>query len=140
MWNNPLQSHASYEQQRMRCLGWGYGASAEDCVLCWELGVSAQDEVSRQKVGCLCWGQGVSSRYFSVWGTFQIIWGGLSGIWVLNSLTGEILTQKAWDEAQGSLTSSADCPGSNLRYWSRTLCKNLRCFLPSQILFSFFFF
>lgn len=48
--------------------GWGYGASAEGCVHCSDLAVSAKDEVSLQNVG-VCTEDRVS-QFFSLWGTF----------------------------------------------------------------------
>lgn len=71
--------------------GWGYGASAEGCVHCSDLAVSAKDEVSLQNVG-VCTEDRVS-QFFHFGVHFSVL-GCFSEIWVLNSLTGEILTQK----------------------------------------------
>lgn len=112
------------------CLCWGLCSLLRTGCLCRGLDIS-------EKVGCLSWWQDVSSRCFSVAKVHFNIWGCLSGIWVLNSLSGEILSQKDWGKTWVSLTSPPDLPGSNWRYWSRTLCKNFRCLLPSWVLLNF---
>lgn len=92
--------------------GWGYSASAEGCVHCSDLGVSAKDEVSLQNVG-VCADDRVSlSDIFHFGVHFGVLWR-FSETWVLNSHTGEILTQKCWSVTQRSLTSPVDHPGSN---------------------------